>query len=37
MEITQENIERGERMQQAEVKKCEMAIEKAEQELAELK
>ena len=37
MEITQENIERGERMQQAEVKKCEMAIEKAEQELIELK
>ncbi len=37
MEITQENIERGERMQQAEIKKCEMAIEKFEQELAELK
>ena len=37
MEITQENIERGERMQQAEVKKCEMAIDPAEQELAELK
>lgn len=37
MEITQENIERGERMQQAEVKKCEMAIKKAEQELAERK
>ena len=33
MEITQENIERGERMQQAELKKCEMVIEKAEQEL----
>ena len=37
MEITPENIERGERMQQAELKKCEMAIEQAEQELAELK
>ena len=37
MEITQENIERGERMQQAELKKCEMAIEKAEQELAQLR
>ena len=37
MEITQENIERGERMQQAELKKCEMVIEKAEQELAVLK
>jgi uncharacterized protein GlcG (DUF336 family) len=37
MGITPENIERGERMQQAEVKKCEMAIEQAEQELAELK
>ena len=37
MEITQENIERGERMQQAEVKKCEMAIEQAEHELAVLR
>lgn len=37
MEITQENIERGERMQQAEIKKCEMAIEQAEQELAVLR
>ena len=37
MEITQENIERGERMKQAELKKCELAIEQVEQELAELK
>lgn len=37
MEITQENIEHGERMKQAELKKCELAIEQVEQELAELK
>ena len=37
MEITQENIERGERMQQAEIKKCVMAIEQAEHELAVLR
>ncbi len=37
MELTQENIERSERMLQAEVKKCEMAIEQAETEFAELK
>ena len=37
MGITPENIERGERMQQAELKKCEMAIEQADQELSELK
>ena len=35
--LTQEDIERGERQLQAEIKKCELAIEKAKQELEEVK
>lgn len=35
--LTQEEIERGERQLQAEIKKCGLAIEKAKQELEELK
>ena len=37
IELTQADIERGERQLQAEIKKCELAIEKARQELDTLK
>ena len=37
MEITQEDIDKGLRMQQAELKKCELTIEQIEKELEELR
>lgn len=37
IQLTQEEIERGERLLQAERKKCELAIERAKSELEELK
>lgn len=37
MEITQEDIDKGLRMQQAELKKCELTIEQIEKEIEELR